>query len=222
MDHEELNYQELSDRDLIQRFCADTLDRDAFEALWKRYEQKIYLYAKHFTIMCPDSHSPDIFAEDTFSNAQEKVVKNICGFRGESLFSTWLYRIVERTAIELRRKVLGRSQRGPYVHVPVTDEELSSVSAVLRDGVKHDPLHAASKSELKTQVKSVLREYAGSKEGHDSLEVVIQYVVDECPVSKIAAQRGTYDNKIYRMLDHDYEALKASFTRAGITSLLEP
>jgi DNA-directed RNA polymerase specialized sigma24 family protein len=221
MGDENLDYTELSDTDLIQRFCTDTPDQDAFTVLWKRYEQKIHGYAQHFAIMCPDFHSPAIFAEDTFSKTQEKVVMNICGFRGESLFSTWLYRIVERTAIELRRKILGRSRKGPYVHVPVTDGELSDDSAVFQDKVKHDPFHAASKRDLKTIVRRVMVDYAGSKEGYDSLKVVCAFVIDECPVHEIAAQRCTYDKEIYRTLEHDYELLRASFKRAGVASFLK-
>jgi RNA polymerase sigma factor (sigma-70 family) len=222
MDHEELNYQKLPDQDLVQRFCANPTDQDAFTELWKRYEQTARKYAKHLTNMCPHSYNRDIFVEEVFSITQEKVVRKIGGFKATARFSTWLYRIAERTAIEVRRKRLGRSKKGFYVHVPVTDEELSDDSAVFRDKVKRDPFHAALRCELKTMVKSVLNDYVGTKEGFESLTVVNLYAIDDCPVREIAAQRGTYEKKIYRTLEHDYEQLEASFTRAGIKSLLEP
>src|SRR6267143_15981 len=111
MDHEKLNYQELSDRDLIQRFCADPPDQDAFTVIWKRYEPTARKYAKHLTFMCPHFQSEDIFAEEIFSRVQEKVVQKIGGFEARASFSTWLYRVAESTAIDLRRKLLGRSKK---------------------------------------------------------------------------------------------------------------
>jgi len=221
MEDEKLNYEKFSEMDLVHRFCADPPDHDAFTAFWKRYEHTIRKYAKHFTIMCPHSYSPDIFAEDIFSKTQERVVLKIGGFRATARFSTWVYRIMEHLAIEERRRILGRSRKGPYVHVPITDAELSDDSAVFRDKVKHDPVHAAATRELKILVKGVLRDYVASEEGKESYEVIHLYVIDERPVSEIAAQRGTYDNEIYRMLEHDYEALKTSCTQVGLRGLLE-
>jgi RNA polymerase sigma factor (sigma-70 family) len=221
MDDEKLSYDKLSDTDLIQRFCTDQPDQDAFAALWKRYEQTLHKYCRRFTIMCPRSHSRDIFTEDIFRKTEDKVMRKIGGFKATARFSTWLYRIVERTAIEVRRKIEGRDRKGPRIRVPITDDELSDDSALFRDKVKHDPFRAASKRELKMQVRGVLRDYVGSKEGYDSFQVVRLYAVDECPVREIAAQLGTYEKKIYRMLDHDYEQLEASFRRAGIKNFSE-
>jgi RNA polymerase sigma factor (sigma-70 family) len=220
MDLEKLEYEKLSDRDLIQCFCTDPPDREAFDQLWRRYEQRIRNYAGCLMTMCPDSYSREIFFEEVFSLTQEKVVQRVCGFEGRATFSTWLWRIIKCNAIDNRRKIQGRG-RDRRIFVPMTEEERAKGYAVFRDKLRQNPFHRAAVRERKAIMKEVLRRYAGSKEGYESLLAVSLYAVDECRVSEIATQLGTYERKIYRMLEHDYPALRASFMKAGVRSLLE-
>lgn len=51
-------------------------------------------------------------AEEAAQDGLLKALKALSGFRGESKFSTWVYRIVYRTAINYRRKYQEREQSG--------------------------------------------------------------------------------------------------------------
>jgi RNA polymerase sigma-70 factor (ECF subfamily) len=72
-------------------------DKGAFEFLVKKYETKVYGIASH---MLPN-------AEDARDAAQEAFIKayrSISRFRGESKFSTWLYRITNNVCLDQLRK----------------------------------------------------------------------------------------------------------------------
>jgi hypothetical protein len=103
----------------------------------------------------------------------------------------------------------------------MTEEEIVKGYAVFRDKLRQNPFHRAAVRERNAIMKDVLQRYAASREGYQSLLAVSLYAVDECQVSEIARQLGTYERKIYRMLEHDYPALRASFIEAGVRSLLE-
>lgn len=72
-------------------------DLDAFEALMRRHEKGVYNLAYSRTF------SPD----DSFDIAQEtflRVYRSIASFRGESTFSTWLYRICVNVISDHQKK----------------------------------------------------------------------------------------------------------------------
>jgi RNA polymerase sigma-70 factor (ECF subfamily) len=72
-------------------------DKDAFNILVKRYEKKILniLYLQ----LGPINELEDL-AQEVFL----KVFKNLSKFRGESQFSTWLYRIAMNISYDYKRK----------------------------------------------------------------------------------------------------------------------
>lgn len=73
-------------------------DISAFEELINKYERKAYNIA--YRMM---SNEED--AKDAAQEAFIKIYKSIKGFREESLFSTWLYKIVTNVCLdELRKK----------------------------------------------------------------------------------------------------------------------
>jgi RNA polymerase sigma factor (sigma-70 family) len=223
MQDEKLNYQKMSDKDLIQRFCDDPPDHTAFETLWARYEQKILKYARCLSFMHPHFYSQKIFEEDIFSKTQEQVVKKIGGFKGNAQFSTWLYSIVKNAALAHRRDLRKeRSKKGLYDQVPLTDEAFTYDSEVFRDKLKQDPLHHLKKSEFRAKVKEVLFKYVGSKKGWHSYRVVCLYGIDNCPVPQIVQLLGIHERTVYRRRDHDYKALRAACMQAGMQKFFEP
>lgn len=89
----------LSDELLAAQAAAG--DALAFEQLVTRYEGRVYRLASR--LLGNDADAPDALQE-TFLQAY----RGLAGFRGESRFSTWLYRVATNVALMQRR---ARSRR---------------------------------------------------------------------------------------------------------------
>src|SRR5262245_60946684 len=68
----------------------------------------------------------DAAAEDVFSTVCEKVWKGIAGFRAESSFRTWIYKLASRAALDFRRSRKRRRTR------PLLTAEQSRLVAQVR------------------------------------------------------------------------------------------
>jgi RNA polymerase sigma-70 factor (ECF subfamily) len=84
---------ESSDETLAARAAAG--DDAAFETLVARYQHRVFRLACRLT---SETDAPDVLQE-TFL----QVYRNLPAFRGDSQFSTWLYRIATNAALMLRR-----------------------------------------------------------------------------------------------------------------------
>src|SRR5262245_2557409 len=84
---------EPADEGLAARAAAG--DGHAFEALVVRYQARVYRLAGRLT---SETDAPDVL-QDTFL----QVHRHLPAFRGESQFSTWLYRIATNAALMHRR-----------------------------------------------------------------------------------------------------------------------
>ncbi|MEQ9618733.1 MAG: sigma-70 family RNA polymerase sigma factor [Deltaproteobacteria bacterium] len=83
-------FSKVSDEDLV-RMYIETGDEAAFEAIVGRYADKIYGFALRIT---RDTGS----AEEVFQEVFLTLTKKIDTFRGESKFSSWLYRVSLNTS----------------------------------------------------------------------------------------------------------------------------
>lgn len=125
------------DTELIRRIRAG--DRAAFTALTKRFEEKVFSLALKITGNSADAQE---IAQDVFLTVYLK----LDSFRGESAFSSWLYRITANTAfmrLRDRRKRRAASYDGtdanddgpqPFVASPadpaaLADEQLVNIEA---------------------------------------------------------------------------------------------
>jgi RNA polymerase sigma-70 factor, ECF subfamily len=114
----------------------------AFEQLFTKYRDRVYAIAFRITGSAVD-------AMDVVQESFSLVFRKLQGFRGGSLFSTWLFRIVVNCSIDQRRK----TTQQPFSCLPITDCE---------DG-KDDPIdqtpnprdHAATR-ELGDQVQQAI------------------------------------------------------------------
>src|SRR5579862_936045 len=86
----------MDDEMLIRR--AQGGDRTAFDDLMSRYETKAYQYAFRLTRNYEE-------ASDVVSDAFIRVFNAIGSFKGQSSFSTWLYRIMTNCFLDIRKKV---------------------------------------------------------------------------------------------------------------------
>ena len=87
---------EIDEKILIER--ASSGDPEAFNRLMANHERRMYAVALR---MCANRED----AQDCLQEAMLRVYRAIGGFKGESSFSTWLYRITTNTCLdELRRR----------------------------------------------------------------------------------------------------------------------
>jgi RNA polymerase sigma-70 factor (ECF subfamily) len=92
-----------------QRLIADCLrgDTAAFGVLVRRYQERLYHSVYRLVENAED-------AQDVVQEAFLNAYQSLDGFKGDSLFFTWLYRIAVNTAISLKRKrrVMVRMETG--------------------------------------------------------------------------------------------------------------
>jgi RNA polymerase sigma-70 factor, ECF subfamily len=72
-------------------------DRDAFRLVYEAYKDKVYSMALYFF------HGDAAMAGDVTQQVFLKLMGNIGQFRGESGFSTWLYRFVVNACVDTTR-----------------------------------------------------------------------------------------------------------------------
>jgi len=95
----------LSDEELVARAAGG--DTDSFNQLIIRWERPIYALA--FRTLGREDDARDV-SQETFLRA----FRALPGFKGESKFSSWLYRI----ALNLCRDQMRRQRRAPFVPAP--------------------------------------------------------------------------------------------------------
>jgi RNA polymerase sigma-70 factor (ECF subfamily) len=91
----------IENRELVAR--ASRGDVEAFRQLVQEYSGLV-LRVAHRTAGAEN-------AQDASQEVWVRVWRNIKGFRGESAFSTWLYRITLNTCLSLRRRESSRQQQ---------------------------------------------------------------------------------------------------------------
>jgi RNA polymerase sigma-70 factor, ECF subfamily len=126
--------QPMDDARLVARFQRG--DEDAFDELVERHRRRIY------SLVCrlASPAEADDLAQEVFIAAY----RALPGFRGDSAFSTWLYRItVHVCSHHLRRRRLDTTD---------LDEQQPSWE---RD---HDPERSAMSSELQTRVREAIEQ----------------------------------------------------------------
>lgn len=136
---------EPSDQELVSR--AQQGDESAFEALVHRYDRQVLSIAASFTRDPEDS-------KDVYQEVFLRVYRSLVGFRFESEFSTWLYRIVVNVCLTLqaRNKSRGSSADGGF--------ESHSLDSGRRDYPSPDglsPERQAQHSEISRHIEEALK-----------------------------------------------------------------
>ena len=137
----------LSDREIsaeIIESCRSG-DRDAFRALYDMYKDRVYSISLYFF------HGDQAAASDVTQQVFLKLMTSIGQFRGESEFSTWLYRLVVNACTDAARRrksdpvISDRleafagpaSQEEDYARAQMASSVRAAVS-VVRRGRPHD------------------------------------------------------------------------------------
>jgi RNA polymerase sigma-70 factor (ECF subfamily) len=120
--------QVFTDLELVR--LAQGGNSEAFGELVLRYENKIYRLARRMTETQED-------AEDILQETFIRAFKSITGFKAESRFSTWLYRIAVNMALMRKR---GKSQVFEYLDEPIPTRDGEVKRDIVDTG--YDPLTA--------------------------------------------------------------------------------
>jgi RNA polymerase sigma-70 factor (ECF subfamily) len=164
-------------------------DRDAFRLLFETYKDKV------FSIAVYSFDGDQTLASDVAQQIFLKLMTSIGQFRGESAFTTWLYRLVVNACIDERRR---RRRFVPFGEaVPMSriedkrSQERSYARAELADSVK------AAIAQLKPKFRlPILLKYV---EGMSYEEIA---VVLECSKGTVASRLNRGHKELAKRLAH--------------------
>src|SRR5690554_233875 len=188
---------EQTDQQLVERVQQG--DKRAFDLLVLKYQHKILALVTRFV---HDGHE----AQDVAQEAFIKAYRALPGFRGDSAFYTWLYRIAINTA---KNYMVARGRRPPTTDVDVDEAEFVESDTSLEDIA--GPEQNIARDELKRVIDKAiedlpedlrtaftLREFGGL-----SYEEITE--VMGCPVgtvrSRIFRAREAIDARIRPLLE---------------------
>jgi RNA polymerase sigma-70 factor, ECF subfamily len=169
-----------TDRELVEG-CRRG-EREAFQILFETYKDKVYSIALRFS--GNEALAMDI-AQDTFL----KLFSSIADFRGDSLFSTWVYRLVVNSCLDHKR----RSWR----LIPIADELL----AVLR--APGDALTSVMRTEMSERVQSAVEKLPAEQR----IVVVLRYT-EGLAYEQIAEVVGCSTGTVASRLNRAHKALE--------------
>ena len=155
-------------------------DQAAFGQLVIKYQKRVYALTVR---MCPTPGLAEEAAQETFLSAWQ----GLPFFRGDSAFSTWLYRLASNACVDLLRKE-GRHQ-GPSL-----DDE--AVSAEVPD-TRPTPEAAAEQKELRAQIEAGLRTLSPEHREVLILREIQQLSYDEI-ADALSLDLGTVKSRISR------------------------
>ncbi len=142
----------LKEEELVARVQQNDQWAMAIEEFVRRYQQRAYAIAYH---MCSGDREE---AQDLTQEAFLKVFRNIKGFRGDSSFYTWFYRIVVNTCLDGRRR-RRRKERILSVWRPGEREEEPSREVFEEQpdtGQGSNPMTVLSGKELTREIRKAL------------------------------------------------------------------
>lgn len=206
MNKDTLDSTQISDRGTLLALLAKNGDTSAFEQLVEMHERFVY------TTIYFDVKN----REDAYDISQEvfiRVYRSLSSFRGESAFSSWLYRICKNATFDFLRKSGKRSTvsisdltsdegdgKNIEFDIPDTDET-------------KNPAKAAEKNELATVVRQAI-----SCLSEEHRAVILLRDIEGYSYSEIASilgiEDGTVKSRISRARDilkkllHEYHSIK--------------
>ncbi len=173
----------------------------AFRDLYEAYRDRVYNTCYRITGSSTDAMDA---AQETFAT----VFRRIDGFRFESRFSSWIYRVAVNASIDLRR----RSSSRPWVSldrlrsplndgaaIDPEDEAVEAPSAVAsRHELENDIQEAITRLSPKMRAITVLRYVEGLsyEEISESLEISLGTVK-----SRLSRAHGALDRELTPVLD---------------------
>jgi RNA polymerase sigma-70 factor (ECF subfamily) len=124
-------------------------DREAFDLLVERYQRNVYRLCYRYV---NNHHDASDMAQEVFLKAYRAIAR----FRGESAFSTWLYRIAVNTCLNFRQARKPDSEELPE---GIADPTRSAAERALEDERSRAVRQAVSRLPEKQRATLILKIY---------------------------------------------------------------
>jgi RNA polymerase sigma-70 factor (ECF subfamily) len=185
---------EADDLALVSRAKAG--EKDAFRALVVRYQRKVYAVALGIV---KDSD----LAWDVAQEAFVRVHRGLDGFKGESAFSTWLFRIATHLSIDAVRRE--RTALKDDVD-DLREADLSDAGeGILATALGNDPRENALRRELAGKLQAAL---ATLPEKHRTILVLRE--VEGLSYEELAERLGIHKGTVMSRLFHARKKMQAA------------
>ena len=170
-------------------------DRDAFRVLYETYKDRVYSIAFYFFNADRDA------AAEVTQQVFLKLIRDVVRFRGDSAFSTWLYRLVVNACVDRSRK-----RRGHVVGLdPEILDTVPSAAPSREDAVVTEEVAAS----VQRAIAALPRKLRAA--------ILLRYFEDLSYADIAAALNcsiGTVASRLSR--GHRLLAKKLTFVRAGL------
>jgi RNA polymerase sigma-70 factor (ECF subfamily) len=185
---------EADDLALVSR--ARSGDDEAFRALVVRYQRKVYAVALGIV------KDPDL-AWDVAQEAFVRVHEHLAEFKGESAFSTWVFRITTHLGIDAVRRE--RRSRKDDVD-EMRDEDLTDAGeGILATPLGTDPQASVLRKELLGKIQAAL---ATLPEKHRTILVLRE--IEGLSYEELAERLGIHKGTVMSRLFHARKKMQAA------------
>ena len=182
------------DAELIKRFVSG--DLSAFDELVEHHSAKSYQIA--FGLL-----GDKLDAEEVVQDAFVKVYKNLKNFRGDSSFSTWLFRIVTNLS---RNKYHWHRRRGADVNISISDRFSDDDNVKLDLDIPDNRMEPSRELENRETGMQILD--AINRLPDKLKEVIVMRHIEDMSYSEIAEQLKCELGTVKSRLARAREALK--------------
>ena len=185
---------EPDDRALVERCQAGELE--AYEALVRRYRQRVYSLA--YGMLRNEQDATDL-SQETFVQAWQANL----GFKKNASFYTWLYRITTNLCIDFVRK----RDRRPTVPFEETVDPDSDADVEVAPSSQRLPDEEVRRKELREQIDAALQELSPE---HRAVIQLREYEgMDYAEIAKaVGCQIGTVMSRLHYARKHLQKLLK--------------
>ena len=186
----------MTDQEMIA-LCRNG-DREAFNALVLKYQKQVFNIAYG---MLSDYEDASDAAQDVFI----KVYRSIASFRGQSSFSTWLYRICSNVCNDMLRK---RQRRGISISLDNDEEDNPASHLPSEEPTPAERLEESERSRaVREAINGLRKEYREiivfSDMEHLSYEEIAKIL--RCPVGTVKSRLNRARNALRKKLSEKRE-----------------
>lgn len=148
-------------------------------------------------------------AEDCAQEALIAVMNHLSDFRGDSKFTTWVYKFGVNVALMTARR---ERWRGVSLDQLSSADDRSLFEWVMRDkSSERTPDQSAMRSEIREMIREVIEQDLTEKQRR----VLLMMVFHEVPMDEVALRLDTNRNAIYKMLHDARRKLKNRLQARG-------
>ena len=186
----------LTDQEMIA-LCRNG-DREAFNALVLKYEKQVFNIAYG---MLSDYEDASDAAQDVFI----KVYRSIASFRGQSSFSTWLYRICSNVCNDMLRK---RQRRGISISLDNDEEDNPASHLPSEEPTPAERLEESERSRaVREAINGLRKEYREIIVFSDMEQLSYEEIAKilRCPVGTVKSRLNRARNALRKKLSEKRE-----------------